>query len=107
LKAGKNIFVIRVTNNAGKGGFVPDKPYCLFAEGDTLDLKGSWQYKVGDVFAPRPPGASGIVAQSQPTSLYNAMVAPVINYTIKDSFGTRVKQIPQEPKNTQSFSLHK
>ena len=83
LKAGKNIFVIRVTNNAGKGGFVPDKPYCLFAEGDTLDLKGSWQYKVGDVFAPRPPGASGIVAQNQPTSLYNAMVAPVINYTIK------------------------
>ncbi|MBS1565282.1 MAG: sialate O-acetylesterase, partial [Bacteroidetes bacterium] len=25
LKPGKNLFVIRVTNNAGKGGFVPDK----------------------------------------------------------------------------------
>ena len=83
LKGGKNIFVIRVTNNAGKGGFVPDKPYCLFTGDDTLDLKGTWQYKVGDVFAPRPAGVSAIVAQNQPTGLYNAMVAPVINYTIK------------------------
>src|SRR6185436_4008352 len=30
LKAGKNILVVKVTNNNGKGGFVPDKPYCLF-----------------------------------------------------------------------------
>jgi len=83
LKTGKNIFVIRVTNNGGKGGFVPDKPYCLFTGNDTIDLKGTWQYKVGDVFAPRPAGVSAIVAQNQPTALYNAMVAPVINYTIK------------------------
>ena len=27
LKPGKNLFVVRVTNNFGKGGFVPDKPY--------------------------------------------------------------------------------
>jgi len=33
LKAGKNVFVVRVTNNGGKGGFVPDKPYCVFAGG--------------------------------------------------------------------------
>jgi len=83
LKPGKNIFVIRVVNNGGKGGFVPDKPYCLFTGGDTIDLKGTWQYKVGDVFQPRPPAVNGIVAQNQPTALYNAMVAPVINFTIK------------------------
>ena len=82
LKPGKNIFVIRVINNSGKGGFVPGKPYCLFTETDTIDLKGTWQYKVSEVFAPRPPAASGIVAQNQPTGLYNAMVAPFINYTI-------------------------
>jgi sialate O-acetylesterase len=84
LKAGKNIFVIRVTNNAGKGGFVPDKSYCLFAGNDTVDLKGTWQYKVGDVFIPRSGfGGGGIAAQNQPAALYNAMAAPVINYTIK------------------------
>ena len=85
LKAGKNIFVIRVTNTAGKGGFVPDKPYCVFADNDTVDLRGTWQYKVGEVFQPRAggPGAFPVNAQNQPTALYNAMVAPAINYTIK------------------------
>ena len=85
LKAGKNIFVIRVTNTAGKGGFVPDKPYCVFIDNDTVDLRGTWQYKVGEVFQPRAggPGAFPINAQNQPTALYNAMVAPAINYTIK------------------------
>jgi sialate O-acetylesterase len=84
LKAGKSIFVIRVRNDAGKGGFVPDKPYCIFSGNDTVDLKGAWQYKVGDVFIPRSGfGGGGIAAHLQPDALYNAMVAPVINYTIK------------------------
>lgn len=84
LKAGKNIFVVRVINNFGKGGFVPDKPYCIFAGNDTIDLKGYWQYKVGDVFVPQRGGfGGGISAQNQPAALYNAMVAPLINYTIK------------------------
>lgn len=84
LKEGKNIFVIRVTNNNGKGGFVPDKPYCVFSGQDTIDLKGYWQYKVGMVFRPSSGGfGGGFNAQNQPTSLYNAMVAPEINYTIK------------------------
>ncbi|HET6994313.1 MAG TPA: sialate O-acetylesterase, partial [Chitinophagaceae bacterium] len=83
LKTGKNLFVIKVTNNFGKGGFVPDKPYCLFAGSDTVDLKGYWQYKVGEVFEPRSGGGGGINAQNEPTALYNAMIAPLINYTIK------------------------
>jgi sialate O-acetylesterase len=86
LKAGKNIFVIKVTNNNNKGGFVPDKPYCLFAGNDTIDLKGTWQYKVGEVYIPRSGfggGGGGIAAQNQPTALYNAMIAPAIDYTIK------------------------
>ena len=83
LKAGKNIFIIRVINNSGKGGFVPDKPYCIFSGTDTVDLKGTWQYKVGEVYEPRYAGPTQVNAQYQPTALYNAMVAPVINYSIK------------------------
>ena len=86
LKAGKNIFVVRVTNNFGKGGFVPDKPYCVFAGADTVDLKGTWQYKVGTAnrpFAGGGFGGGGINAQNQPAALYNAMVAPEIDYAIK------------------------
>ena len=29
LKAGRNVIVVRVINNIGRGGFVPDKPYRL------------------------------------------------------------------------------
>lgn len=85
LKAGKNVLVVRVANNAGKGGFVPDKPYCIFAGADTVDLKGTWQYKVGTAYRPFAGGGfgGGINAQNQPTALYNAMVAPEINYAIK------------------------
>jgi len=85
LKPGKNLFVIRVTNNSGKGGFVPDKPYYLFAGNDTVDLKGYWDYKVGQVNQPfrGGSGGGGIAAQNQPTGLYNSMIAPLVGYTIK------------------------
>lgn len=82
LMAGKNIFIIKVTNTAGKGGFVFDKPYYLFAGNDTIDLKGYWQYKVGEVYEPGPL-INNFPIQNQPTSLYNAMIAPLINYTIE------------------------
>jgi sialate O-acetylesterase len=85
LKPGKNLFVIRITNNLGKGGFVPDKPYQLIAGKDTIDLKGYWQYKVGQVIIRQAGGFSGgeIAAQNQPAALYNSMIAPLINYAIK------------------------
>ncbi|MGV3764741.1 MAG: sialate O-acetylesterase [Chitinophagaceae bacterium] len=85
LKEGKNIFVVRVTNNSGKGGFVPDKPYCIFSGTDTVPLYGYWQYKVGAVFRPAQGGfgGGGVNAQNQPAALYNAMVAPSNPYAIK------------------------
>ncbi|MDR0792389.1 MAG: sialate O-acetylesterase [Chitinophagaceae bacterium] len=84
LKEGKNIFTVRITNNLGKGGFVPDKPYQLISGKDTIDLAGYWEYKVGLVYRPQQGfGGGGIVAQNQPTALYNAMLAPVIDYSIK------------------------
>ncbi|HMG68329.1 MAG TPA: sialate O-acetylesterase [Chitinophagaceae bacterium] len=82
LKPGRNIFVVRVINNSGKGGFVPDKPYSLIAGNDTIDLKGYWQYKVAEVFVSRPHG-NGFSIQNQPTSLFNAMIAPLDRYGIK------------------------
>lgn len=83
LRPGKNIIVIRVINEAGKGGFVPDKPYYIFKDKDTIDLKGDWQYKVGEAFNPTRELNTGISTQGQPAALYNAMIAPEIKYTIK------------------------
>jgi sialate O-acetylesterase len=87
LKPGKNLFVVRVTNNSGKGGFVPDKPYQLIAGKDTVDLKGYWDYKVGQVIVRGGGfgggGGGGIAAQNQPTALYNSMIAPLVGYAMK------------------------
>lgn len=86
LHEGKNLLVVKVQNTSGKGGFVPDKPYYIFAGKDTIDLKGYWQYKVGEVYMPRRGwggGGGGIPPQNQPTALYNAMIAPLINYVNK------------------------
>lgn len=85
LVAGKNLVVVRVQNNGGKGGFVPDKPYFLEAGHERVDLKGDWQYKVGQVYRPASGrgGPGGISEQNQPTALYNAMVAPFTNLSIK------------------------
>ncbi len=83
LKAGKNVVVVKVTNNSGKGGFVPEKPYYIAAGNDTLDLKGDWQYKVGAAFEPPKGFVAGVSEANQPTSLYNAMLAPATNHTIK------------------------
>ena len=81
LKAGKNLIVIRVTNTAGKGGFVPDKQYELIVGNQTVDLQGDWNYKVGEVFPPivEKPAPSNFT----PTALYNAMIAPFTSYSLK------------------------
>jgi sialate O-acetylesterase len=89
LKPGKNLFVVRVTNSGGKGGFVPDKPYFLLAANDTVDLKGDWSYKVGNVTERRIPVRSAepmlrpVNPQQSPTGLYNGMIAPYTNYGVK------------------------
>jgi sialate O-acetylesterase len=86
LKPGKNIIIVRVTNNSGKGGFVPDKPYYLTAGGEMIDLRGEWLYQVGQVFRPLAFGAAGappFSMQNEPTGLFNTMAAPAVNYGIK------------------------
>lgn len=96
LKAGKNLIVIKVTNNAGKGGFLADKDYQLEAGGQYIDIRGDWEYKVGMVVtrnlpgpgatanAARPAGAPAfIVPNSSATGIYNVMVAPATNYAVR------------------------
>ncbi|RZK39576.1 MAG: sialate O-acetylesterase [Pedobacter sp.] len=92
LKSGRNIIVVKVVSNSGKGGFVPDKKYQIEAAGQRFDLRGDWSYQVGMVYEkpnemplvnvndtiPRP-----INEQSSATGLFNAMVSPVTGYPIR------------------------
>jgi len=80
LKAGPNTVVVRVISNIGKGGFVLDKPYQIVCEGGTIDLKGPWLYRLG---ARMEPLASQTFIRWKPLGLFNAMLAPLLNYAIK------------------------
>ena len=80
LKEGKNVMVVRVISNGGKGGFVLGKQYTLSANGETIDLKGEWQYKLGAAMGVTP---SQTFIRWKPGGLYNAMLAPLFNYKIK------------------------
>ncbi|RPD48336.1 sialate O-acetylesterase [Hymenobacter sediminis] len=80
LKPGKNVVVVRLISNGGRGGFTPDKNYQLRAGSQTLDLRGPWQYKLG---ATLPPTPGTTAFQFQPGALFNGMIAPVLPYAIK------------------------
>ncbi len=80
LKPGKNTIVVRVINSGGKGGFVLDKPYKLYAGSDTINLAGAWKYKQGCTMQ---PAKSQTFFTTKAGGLYNAMIAPLQNYTIK------------------------
>lgn len=80
LHDGANDIVVRVINSGGRGGFIPDKPYELIVENDTLDLKGAWNYQLGAEM-PSLPGQTFI--RWKPGGLFNAMIHPVLNYGVK------------------------
>jgi sialate O-acetylesterase len=80
LQPGKNSLVVRVISNSGRGGFVKEKPYQLFNETDTIKLTGNWQYQLGCTMTPTP---GQTFVNWKPTGLYNGMLAPANNYTIK------------------------
>jgi sialate O-acetylesterase len=80
LRAGKNTIAIRVINSGGKGGFVPDKPYYIFADNDTVSLEGIWKYKAG---AEMPPIGPSTAIRWKPVGLFNRMINPLVKYSIK------------------------
>ena len=80
LQAGTNTIAIRVISNRDIGGFVQDKPYSLTVGATEIDLSGPWKYKVGAVLSTLPQLT---FFQYMPTGVYNGMIAPLKNYTIK------------------------
>ncbi len=96
LKEGKNIIAVRVTNGSGKGQFIMDKPYFLEIDGQQLDLKGEWKYKIGAKMDRVAPGQTFI--RWKPTGLYNAMINPITNYAIKGFIWYQGESNASKPK---------
>lgn len=80
LQAGKNQITVRVINSSGRGGFVPEKTYALRVAYRSISLEGEWKMKLG---AAMPKLASQTFIRWKPVGLYNAMIAPLLNYHIK------------------------
>lgn len=80
LTPGRNVIVVRIVSERGRGGFVTEKPYQLQLAGDTLDLSTGWYYKQG---AAMPAAPSQTAIRFKPMGLYNAMIAPLEDYNIK------------------------
>ncbi|WAM33743.1 sialate O-acetylesterase [Caldicellulosiruptor morganii] len=81
LKEGKNTIVVRVISNDGNGEFVKGKEYKLFTEDYTQDLSGQWLCTVGA--RAKEPLPLQTFFQYKPTGLFNGMIAPLLNYSIK------------------------
>ncbi|MBA7530352.1 hypothetical protein ES705_22555 [subsurface metagenome] len=80
LKGGKNTIVIRMISNIGRGGFVLDKSYEIIAGGEKIELSGEWKYKLG---VSTPQLYSQTFIRWKPMGLYNAMISPLLNYSMK------------------------
>ncbi len=82
LTKGKNTITIKVTDTGGGGGFF-GKAEQMYIEidGKQIPLAGTWQYKPSAINTSFGIQDSG--PNSFPSQLYNAMIAPVIQYAIK------------------------
>jgi sialate O-acetylesterase len=80
LKTGKNQITVRLVSQGFGGGFVKEKPYRLTIENQQFDLKGTWKYKIGVTCGPSP---SSTYFPGKPLGLFNAMLAPLVNYPLK------------------------
>jgi sialate O-acetylesterase len=81
LVPGKNTIVVQVTDNGGGGG-IYGKPEQLYVQAGTeqVFLAGEWQYKASVLNTSFGLADSG--PNSFPSQLYNAMIAPLIQFPV-------------------------
>lgn len=75
-----NTLAVRIISQRGRGGFVPDKPYYLAVDGDTFDISGKWKCRKGTSMKPLE---SQTFVRWKPGGLYNKMISPLTDYSIK------------------------
>jgi len=81
LRPGKNWIVIRVVCCNGNGGVTEGKDFRLFSGDESVELDGTWEYRVG-VRASKPC-PEPFFLQRQPMGLFNAMIAPMLGFPCK------------------------
>lgn len=78
LHKGKNVIAVKVYDNGGDGGFYGKNPMKLIVGNDSIDLSGTWKARVWKGLEDSSPSPNNLLS-----SLYNAMIYPIIPYSIK------------------------
>ncbi|MGB1394199.1 MAG: sialate O-acetylesterase [Flavobacteriaceae bacterium] len=95
LQKGKNVIAISVLDNGGGGGIYKNTPHIKYKDKVVFTLDGAWKYKMLGCFENKTkfkvfdsqfnldnkPNLQ--YNQKSPSSLFNAMIAPLIPYRIK------------------------
>ena len=83
-KEGKNIIAVRVIDHGGGGGITGNIK--IKGKDFGIPVSGEWHYKIGYDFKRMPkfyPPDFSYNAGWKPSSVYNAMIHPILNYKIK------------------------
>lgn len=85
VKKGNNSITVRVADNGGGGGLYGNarELFLRTADGQQTDLSGDWLFKIAFTFKELPPAPENPQNPNRPTVLYNAMIHPLIAFTIK------------------------
>lgn len=83
LKNGENTITIRVFDGSGNGGIYGDENFSLKSGKQTISLAGNWKYSIGIDSKELPAKPYLAQGQNRPSAIYNAMIAPLLDYKIK------------------------
>ncbi len=88
VESGRALIVVRVLDTGGGGGIYGDKKEIKIlpvnAPEDTISLAGPWRYMASSSAAKLPPRPRMLaVGAHTVSSLYNAMISPLLPYRIK------------------------
>jgi sialate O-acetylesterase len=79
LKQGRNVLAVKATDTGGGGGIHGDPGMLhLLVGSHNIPLAGQWKYQIENV-----SDLSAVGPNDYPTLLYNAMVSPLIPFTIE------------------------
>lgn len=109
IKTGKNTIVVKVIDTGGGGGLwgKDDQLYIENAE-TKKNLTGNWKYKIS---LNEPAPQANLNPNAFPSLLYNGMINPLINYSIKgviwyqgeNNAGANVKYRTQFPQMIENW----
>lgn len=85
LQAGTNIIAIQVLDTGGGGGVwgAKEQLFLKSSSGQMVTLFGDWKYKTGVSLKDVPPRPQSPDSPNRPTVLYNAMLAPLMPFSIR------------------------